>query len=450
MPASGATATLCKFLAERRAEDFPADVQRAARRGLLDWIGCALAGSDHASLQPLLKVLTRISGQPAATVFGNRQKLGIMEASTANGYMGHVLDFDDTHLGGTILHTSSPVLAALLALAESQKLSGRDFLTGYVCGFEAGIRCGQAAPRHHHGGWHLTGTLGALAAGVATGVALHLDPRHLNYALGIAATQAAGMQQNRGTMCKYLHAGKAASSGLLSGLLAQEGFDSALDIIEGKQGFSKIYSDASEPERLVSDLGMHWEITRNGYKPYASAAVLHPIVDAMREIHLAAHGSGAAPTAATVDIIELKLSPYAMSIAGVRAPASGMQSKFSVFHTAAVALLDADGGVAQYEDARVRDPSVLALREKVKVSISENFRKEQCAATVVVAGKPFHSAIEHATGTAANPMSDDRLTAKFYANAERIVGRSNAGRIAGMVNELESLPDMAELTRLCA
>ena len=450
MPASGATATLCKFLSQRRAEDFPAEVRRAARRGLLDWIGCALAGSDHASLQPLLRVLTRISGQPAATVFGNRQKLGIMEASTANGYMGHVLDFDDTHLGGTILHTSSPVLAALLALAESQQLSGRDFLTGYVCGFEAGIRCGQAAPRHHHGGWHLTGTLGCLAAGVATGVALHLDPQHLNHALGIAATQAAGLQQNRGTMCKYLHAGRAASAGLLSGLLAQEGFDSALDIIEGKQGFSKIYSDVSAPEKLVSELGMQWEITRNGYKPYASAAVLHPIVDAMREIHQAARGSGAAPSAANVDTIELKLSPYALSIAGVRAPESGMQSKFSVFHTAAVALLDSDGGVAQYEDARVRDAAVLALRDKVKVSIIEDFRKEQCAATVVVAGSAFHATIEHATGTVNNPMSDERLAAKFYANAECIVGRSNAERIAGMVDELESLPDMAELSRLCA
>lgn len=450
MPASGATATLCKFLSERRAEDFPSDVRRAARRGLLDWIGCALAGSDHPSLRPLLKVLTRFSGQPVATVFGNQKKLGIMEASTANGYMGHVLDFDDTHLGGTILHASSPILGALLALAEAQQLSGRDFLTGYICGFEAGIRCGQAAPRHHDGGWHLTGTLGCLAAGVATGVALRLDERRLNHALGIAATQAAGLQQNRGTMCKYLHAGRAASGGLLSGLLAQEGFDSALDAIEGKQGFSKIYSVASEPERLVSDLGVQWEITRNGYKPYASAAVLHPIVDAMREIHLAARGTGTAPTAANVESIELKLSPYAMSIAGVRAPESGMQSKFSVFHTAAVALLDADGGVTQYDDARVRDPAVISLRDRVKVSIIENFRKEQCAATVMIGGKLFHATIEHATGTVNNPMSDDRLAAKFYANAERVIGRAHAERIAGMVNELESLPDMAELSRLCA
>ncbi len=449
-PDESASASLCNYLAARRFDDFPPEVRRAARRGVLDWIGCALAGSDHPSLQPLLKVLTRVSGRPVATVFGNKQKLGPMEASTANGYMGHVLDFDDTHLGGTILHTSSPVLAALLALADTQPLSGRDFLTGYICGFEAGIRCGQASPHHHDGGWHLTGTLGCLAAGVATGVALRLDARQLNHALGIAATQAAGMQQNRGTMCKYLHAGKAASGGLLAGLLAQEGFDSALDIIDGPQGFSRIYSDTAAPEALLNDLGARWEITHNGYKPYASAAVLHTIVDALRDIHLAARAAGVPITAASVDTIALRLSPYAMSIAGVRAPETGMQSKFSVFHTAAVALLDGDGGMVQYGDERVRNPVVLALRDKVQVSIVDAFRKEQCEATVVIAGKSYQATIEHASGTADNPLSDEGLALKFFANAERVVGRDYAQRISDLVNKLETLPDMAELTRLCA
>ncbi|MGZ5093895.1 MAG: MmgE/PrpD family protein [Burkholderiales bacterium] len=448
--ASGLSSALCTYLAGCRFEDLPFEVIRSAQRGILDWIGCALAGSDHASLEPLLTVLQRLSGRAEATVFGQAVKLGIADAAVANGYMGHVLDYDDTHLGGTILHTSSPVLAALFALSELQPTNGRDFVFAYVCGFEAGIRCGQASPNHHKGGWHLTGTLGCLAAGVAAGKLLQLDERKLLHALGIAATQAAGLQQNRGTMCKYLHAGRAASGGVLAGLLAQQGFDSGKDIIEGDRGFSRIYSDVSVPEALVNELGTRWEITRNGYKPYASAAVLHPVTDAMREVRAAALASGTSIEPKTVETIELSVCPYVMSISGVRSPESGMQAKFSVFHTAAVGLLDGDGGVAQYTDERVRDPAVLALRDKVSIAIDEKLRKDQSRATVVMAGRTYRSAVEHALGTVDNPMGDAAIQTKFLANAERIIGPNKAQRVIELVRKIEQLDDVSQLTRLCA
>jgi 2-methylcitrate dehydratase PrpD len=316
-----------------------------------------------------------------------------------------------------------------------------------VCGFESGIRCGQAAPGHHSGGWHLTGTLGCLAAGVAAGKLLGLDARRLNHALGIAATQAAGMQQNRGTMCKYLHAGKAASNGLLAGLLASEGFDSAADVIEGARGFSRIYSDSADPDALVDGLGSKWEITRNGYKPYACAAVLHPVIDSMREIHAAL---GSKVEADSVGSIELTVSPYVMSISGVRAPETGMQSKFSVFHTAAVALLEGDGGIAQYTDRRVQDRSVRALRDKVRITIDQSLRKDQSAAAVTVAGRTLRSRIEHALGTVDNPMSDVAIEAKFRANAQPTIGTERAARIAQTVQALDELADLDELIALCA
>jgi len=447
-PGSSLRATsrdLCAFLAASRFDDLPPVVVLAAQRGILDWIGCALAGSDHPSLTPLLEVLRRVSGAEGATVFGRRMKLGVADAAIANGYMGHVLDYDDTHLGGTILHTSSPVLAALLALSELQPVSGRDLVLAYVCGFEAGIRCGQAAPGHHKGGWHLTGTLGCLAAGIAAGKLLGVNEQGLLHALGIAATQAAGMQQNRGTMCKYLHAGKAASGGVLAGLLAQQGFDSAGDIIEGAQGFSRIYSDTAEPAALVDGLGTRWEITRNGYKPYASAAVLHPVTDAMREIRAAAGAIDPRDVAS----IELIVSPYVMSISGVRSPETGMQAKFSVFHTAAVGLVDGDGGVPQYTDERVRDPAVLALREKVGIVIDEHLRKDQARANAVIAGRTHRSAIEHARGTVDNPMDDVSIEAKFMANAERIVSAAAACRLVELVRDVERLDDASQLPRLC-
>ena len=155
-------------------------------------------------------------------------KRAFLEAPIANGQAGHLLDYDDTHMGGTLLHASSPILAALFSLAERALVSGAEFLMAYAVGFEAGVRSGRTAPGHHNSGWHLTGTLGALAAAIAAGKLLRLDVKSLTYTMAVAATQSAGMQQNRGTMCKSFHAGKAASSGVLAALLAERGFDGSL------------------------------------------------------------------------------------------------------------------------------------------------------------------------------------------------------------------------------
>ena len=208
-------------------------------------------------------------------------RLGYLDAPLANGQMGHILDFDDTHMGGVVLHASSPILAALLALAERKPVSGADLMLAYAVGFEAGVRTGRAAPGHHKGGWHLTGTLGSIAAGVAAGKLIGLDGQRLTYAMGIAATQAGGMQQNRGTSCKSFHAGKAAANGVLAALLAERGFDSTQEIVEGRKGFSRIYSDVAQTDALTAGLGGPWIIETNGHKPYACGVVLHPLIDAM-------------------------------------------------------------------------------------------------------------------------------------------------------------------------
>src|SRR3954463_9735915 len=152
------TKTLCGHLAAAQFADLSAAAKREARRGVLDWIGCALAGSGHRTITALLGVLQETSGKPAATVLGRKLKLGLLDAPLANGQMGHVLDYDDTHMGGVVLHTSSPVLAALFALAEraqeNEPVSGEEFMLAYATGFEAGVRSGRTAPGHHKGGWH--------------------------------------------------------------------------------------------------------------------------------------------------------------------------------------------------------------------------------------------------------------------------------------------------------
>ena len=439
------TKTLCAHLAAAQFGDLSAAARHEAKRSVLDWIGCALAGSGHRTVTTLLDVLRETSGRPQATVFGRGLKLGLLDAPLANGQMSHVLDFDDTHMGGVVLHTSSPVLAALFALAERTPVSGADLMLAYAVGFEAGVRSGRTAPGHHKGGWHLTGTLGSIAAGVAGGRLIKLDAQRLTYAMGIAATQAAGMQQNRGTMCKSLHAGKAASNGVLAALLAERGFDSTQEIIEGKKGFARIYSDTAEPGQLTEGLGDNWLIESNGHKPYACGVVLHPLIDAVIAIR-----NRDAIDPASMNEIGLRVHPLVLSITGVVEPSTGLQSKFSTLHSAAVALIDGAAGTAQYTDAKAADPAVAALRRKVRPVADETLRKDEAYASIAVGNRRHEVHIAHASGTIDNPMSDTAIEAKFLANATPAIGAEQARRATELVWALEKQPDARALIALLA
>jgi 2-methylcitrate dehydratase PrpD len=434
------TKALCVHLSGLHFADLPAAARHAARRGVLDWLGCALAGSAHPEIDILIAVLQDIGGRPRASVLGRNLKLGLLDAPLANGQMGHLLDFDDTHMGGVVLHTSSPVLAALFALAERKPVSGADLMLAYAVGFEAGVRAGRSAPGHHKGGWHLTGTLGAIAAGAACGRLIGLDAQRLTYALGIAATQAAGMQQNRGTMCKSFHAGKAAQNGLLAALLAERGFDASQEIIEGKRGFARIYSDTASPDELIAGLGQRWLIETNGHKPYACGVVLHPLIDAVIALR---HRERI--DLAEVSEIALRVHPLVLSITGVTEPQSGLQSKFSVRHSAAVALIDGAAGVAQYSDARAADPAVAALRRKVQAVADETLRRDEAHVAILAAGVRHDIHIAHASGTADNPMSDAAIGEKFRANAEPAVGPERARHTCDLAWSLDDLADVRTL-----
>jgi 2-methylcitrate dehydratase PrpD len=445
--------TLTKTLAAHLAGVGPADLtpaaRHAARRGVLDWIGCALAGSTHPEIDILVSVLQETGGRPQASVLGRGLKLGLLDAPLANGQMGHLLDFDDTHMGGVVLHASSPVVAALFALAERRPenapISGDDLMIAYAVGFEAGVRAGRSAPGHHQGGWHLTGTLGSIAAGAAAGRLIGLDAQRLTYALGIAATQAAGMQQNRGTMCKSFHAGKAAQNGVLAALLAERGFDSSQEIIEGKRGFARIYSDVAAPEALTAGLGEQWLIETNGHKPYACGVVLHPLIDAVVALR-----ERERIDPASVGAIELRLHPLVLTITGVTEPTSGLQSKFSFRHSAAVALVDGAAGIAQYSGARAADPTIAALRRKVTAIGDETLRKDEAHAAIVAGGARHTVHIAHASGTADNPISDAAIEAKFLANATPAIGAERARKASALMWSLDKVADVRELIALLA
>lgn len=443
----GITSTFARFLSGIQFDQLSPAATHEAKRAVLDWIGCALAGSRHPTAEKLRATFAEIGSLPVATVLGRGGlKLSLLDAPVANGQMGHVLDFDDTHLGGVILHTSTATLPALFALGERRKSSGRDLIVALAAAFEAGIRVGQAAPRHHYGGWHLTGTLGTIAATAGSARLIGLDDKQTTYALGIGCTQAAGMQQNRGSDCKSLHAGNSAYHGVLAAMLASNGFNSSPEILEGSLGFVKIFSSTQQIDAITAGLGQSWMITGNGYKPYACGVVLHPLIDAMIEV-----SRKASRPAASLDHVEVLVHPDVIRITGVDTPGSGLMSKFSSNHAAAVAYIDQAAGIFQFSNERARDPTVQALRKLIQIKTVPSLRLDQAVATVFTkSGATYEARIEHATGTVSNPMSDQALNEKFLGNATMAISADRARRVVDLIWRLDSLTDVGDLVRACA
>jgi 2-methylcitrate dehydratase PrpD len=232
---------------------------------------------------------------------------------------------------------------------------------------------------------------------------------------------------------------------VLAALLAERGFDSTQEIIEGRKGFCRVYSATAAPERVTAGLGESWLIETNGHKPYACGVVLHPLIDAVIAIR-----NRERIDLAAVSEMSLRVHPLVLSITGVTEPTTGLQSKFSAAHSAVVALTDGAAGIAQYSDAKAADPTVAALRRKTRAIADETLRSDEAFAAIAAGGKRYEAHIPHASGTAANPMSDAAIEAKFLANATPVIGSERAQRVVEIAWTLERQPNVRDLIALLA
>jgi 2-methylcitrate dehydratase PrpD len=376
---------------------------------VLNWIGCAVGASQHETVNRALAALTPFVGPAQATVLGRHERVDILHAALFNGMTSHTFDFDDTHLR-TVIHPAGPVASALLALAEFVPASGRQFLHAFVLGVEVECRIGNAVyPSHYDIGWHITGTTGVFGAAAATGKLLGLSEARLVWALGIAATQAAGLREMFGSMCKPLHPGMAAKNGLYAALLAQQDFTSTTVGIEGKRGFANVLATERNYDAITGRLGETWELAENTYKPFACGIVIHPVIDGCIQL---TNEHRLNPD--DIERIDVAVHPLVLELTGRTRPAVGLEGKFSVFHCAAVAIIDGVVGEAQFSDERVVDPRVTALRDRVRAVVDPATNEDAADVRVTLRdGTVLHRHVLHAIGSLARPMSDADLEAKF-------------------------------------
>ncbi len=440
------TRTLAKFLVSHKSANLPAAVRHEGARSLLNWVACAVGASKHETVKRTLAAINEFSGPRNATILGRSERVDIFQAALLNGATSHTFDFDDTHLQ-TVIHPSGPVLSAILALAEHQPVSGRDFLHAFLLGVEAECRIGRSVfPNHYDAGWHITATAGVFGAAAAAGRLLKLNEQQMVWALGTAATHACGIRETFGTMAKPLHPGIAARNGLTSALLAKKNVTSAEQGIEGRRGFAAILSTKFDPAAITEGLGKTWEILSNSYKPYACGVVIHPAIDGciqLRNEHKLKLDD--------IARINLKVHPLVLELTAKREPTSGLEGKFSIFHSCAAAILLGEGGEAAYSDAIVRNPKVTRLRDQVSAVVLDGVKEDQVHITMTLTnGRVLEKTIEHCVGSVGNPMSDADLEAKFRLLCKGILPAAQADKLIGLCWGVGKLKSAAEIARASA
>lgn len=431
-------ARLAREWSSLTAADVPDEVAEVARHCLLDWIGCALAGSR----EPLAGILRDEAAGAAgpSTLVGTSRTAAAGAAALVNGGAGHALDFDDTH---TVLagHPTVPVAPAMLALAEELDAPGSRVLAAFVAGVEVECRVGALVnPAHYRVGWHATGTLGTFGAAAACAHLLGLDADRFAHALALAGTQAAGLKASFGTMAKPLHAGKAASDGLLAARLAAAGFTGNPAIIEANQGLAQAAGGETVDGERLDRLDGRWLVRETLFKYHAACYLTHASINAAQAL-------AGKVDAGDIDTVEVLVAPDSLDVCNIRDPVTGLEGKFSLRATTAMALLGDDtADMAAYSDTRMRDPALVSLRDRVTV-VPDAGRWGTCSKVVVTTTAGERLEAEDDTGRPADDLAlqRERLTAKFRGLATPVLGDANAVAVVGAVADVADLRSIREL-----
>jgi 2-methylcitrate dehydratase PrpD len=437
------TRELASYVVTNRLDDIPQDVRHEARRAIVNYMGCAVGGSPHQAVEIAIRALGPYAGKPTASVLGRSDRLDPLHASLMNGISSHVYDYDDT-TPKNYSHPTSPVASALCAYASVNRVSGRDFMHAFILGFEAESRVGNAVyPAHYDAGWHITGTAGVFGAATAIGRLLGLSEHEMIWAIGLAATQAAGLREMFGSMAKSFHPGRSAQNGYAAALLAQAGFTAGEHGIEGPRGFAAVQAAAYDLSKITAGLGVDFDLRVNTYKPFPCGIVNHPSIDGAIELH---HAYRIDPRA--IAAVRLRVAPLVMDLCNQQDITRGLQGKFSVYHGAAVGLVRGKAGLQEYTDEAVNDPQVKRVREHTTAVGDATVTEDQAHIEVELeSGQTISRFVEASLGNLRRPMTDRQLDQKFRDQAVLALPADQVEALIALCWRIDELDDVGELIK---
>ena len=460
---TGLTREVAGFIVATRYASIPEDVAELGKKSILDGLGLALCGSVAESgnlSRAYVKSLGLSRGD--ATVIGSPMKVSPRFAAFVNGIGIHADDYDDTQLAvaedrvyGLLTHPTAPALSAALAMAETRKTSGSDLMAAYHAGVEVECKVAEAiAPRHYDEGFHSTGTCGALGAAAAAAKVAGLNVETTLRALGIAASEAAGLRENFGTMTKPFHAGRAAESGVVAADLAALGWTAADQILEAPRGFFRAAGGGYDPKAIQHKLANPWTFRTPGIsiKPHPSGSLTHPGMTEMARL-IRMHGI----KPAQVERVEVGTNRNMPNALIHHQPKTGLEAKFSMEFCMAVLLLYGKAGLAEFADEVPNRPEVREMIARVHFGVhpeaeAAGYNKMTTILEIRLKdGKSITGRADFARGSPANPMTFEEVAAKFHDCAAFAKWpREKAKSAVDLVRRFENVADVRTLTALLA
>jgi 2-methylcitrate dehydratase PrpD len=438
---------LSRWAAELRYEDLPAGAVAQLKRLLRDTLAVAWAGTGADGIEPVRALAVSQQGRAESSLWAFGDRLPAPQAAFVNGMTAAALDFDSVHDVATV-HADIVVLPAVLALAERNRLSGKEFLAAYAAGDEISVRLAQSVQRHP--GWFYTSALGVFAAAAGAGRALGLDPQGVRTAMGVALSRAAGTQQPlmERSLTKRLQSAFAARDGVEAALLAQAGVSAPADFFSGACGFEALYSGL-DGARALDGLGRDYRFSSLTFKKYASCFCNHAPIEAALELV-----RGAGLRAEDVHEARVRISPFMARLVGAPfEPGDDPQvaAQFSVQYSIASALARGRFLAEDIQPAAVADPAVQALARQVRVDIDPAQPGKFAPAVLTVrtrAGAELVATASELPGTPSHPMTESELRAKAMdclACGARPLPVAAAERLMAAIERVETLADMQDL-----
>jgi 2-methylcitrate dehydratase PrpD len=442
----GFTAAVAARVAGLQRARLPDEVVEVARQCVLDWLGVTLAGSrEPAAAIALGAIRDDYPGDRGATVVGRQIRLPPLEASLVNGTASHALDYDDVN-PVMVGHPTAAVLPAVLALGEARHSTGGEAVAAFIAGYEAQCRIAAAVgATPYQRGFHATGTIGTFGAAAACARLLRLDTNRTAVALGLAATQAAGIKSMFGTMAKPLHAGKACANGMLAARLAAEEFTAHPAAIEAEQGFAEVSGGDLDTSWADREPPGGWFLRQNLFKYHAACFQTHSMIEGLRRLR-AREGF----SAEDVQSVVVHASAMQLRMCAIPEPATGLEAKFSLRHLAGMTLAGLDtAAIDEFTGACATDPELVALRARVRIDPDGQGRGGATPVEVHLTDGRTLTAAEDVSVPANDPaVQRAAVQAKFEALAEPVLGVGQTARLADRTSRLEHLADVGELLAL--
>lgn len=441
------TSILAEFVTKTEYEHLPEAVIEKAKDCLLDWLGCALAGSREQAIAIFKDTFLSLGEGNQATLIGFGGMTNVLNATVINGASGNLLDLDDV-FPGMIGHPSSSLWPALLSVAEWKGLSGKELLTAFVIGYEVEARLGLGVqPEHYELGWHATGTLGHFGSAAGVGKLLKLTTEQMINAFALAGTQASGLRELFGTPSKSIHHGRAGADAIAAVLLAKQGLQSTDNIFEGKYGFPRAFGTEIKRELVLEGLGSDFCMMKTAFKRHAACGSIHSTIDGILDL-MQEH------RIPLEDITEVNLIVHSLAadLSDNPNPQTGLEGKYSLQYSAAVTLVEGKASLDQYSDDRLQQPLIADLMKKVTVEVDKSYQYIEAMPakiTIKTRGNEYSCFNDTPKGRPSNPFSLEDKRGKFNDLGKGSLSQDKLDKAFELIQAMETNENVSGLLSVC-